>query len=128
MSTFRAIYEIGFLALLRLVEEDSKLKEVNIMIKQRNLILDKLKENLMKAQERIKSVVDRRRKRNGLPAGEHVFLQIQSYCFRCLASWPNKKLSPCFYKPYEILERVGQVVNKLKLSSSTKILLIFHFS
>lgn len=50
-----------------------------------------------------------------LEVRDSVFLKIQPYCFQSLATQPNEKLNPCYYKPYEVLERVGRVAYKLFL-------------
>lgn len=46
---------------MRLVEEDSKIEDINIRIQERNCILDELKANLHRAQERMKRLVDQSR-------------------------------------------------------------------
>ena len=38
------------------------------------------------------------------------------------------KLSPCFYRPYQITELIGVVVYRLKLSEDAKIHPAFHVS
>lgn len=85
MSHFQVVYGRDSPPLLQLVEEDSKVEEVNIMIKERNLILDELKENLIKAQERIKRVTDKKIREIEFEVGEYVFLKIQTYHFQSLA-------------------------------------------
>lgn len=96
------------------------------MIKERNVILEELKSNLCKAQNRMKRQADKKRREVEFGIGEYVFLKLQPYRFLSLTSRPNKKLSPHFYEPYEILERVGQVAYRLKLLETTKIHPIFH--
>ena len=41
--------------------------------------------------------------------GDWVFLKFQPYRMRSLARKPNEKLSPKFYEPYQIIEKVVQV-------------------
>lgn len=60
--------------------------------------------------------------------GDYVFLKFQPYRFRSLASHLNEKLSPRFYGPYEITERVGKVAYKLQFPQTAQIHLIFHVS
>ena len=38
------------------------------------------------------------------------------------------KLSPCFYRPIQIIEHIGAVAYKLKLLENAKIHLVFHVS
>lgn len=98
------------------------------MIKEINLLLDKLKDNLCAAKERMKKVADKGKREVEYEVGDYVFLKIQSYCFRSIVCCPNKKLWPHFYGSYEILERVGMVVYRLKLPLTAKIHPYFHVS
>lgn len=62
------------------------------MIKEINLLLDKLKDNLCAAKERMKKVADKGKREVEYEVGDYVFLKIQSYCFRSIVCCPNKKL------------------------------------
>ena len=67
--------------MLRLVEEASKVDEVNVQIHERNHILNELKENLSKAQNRMKKFVDVKRREVSLEVGNLVFVKLQPYMF-----------------------------------------------
>lgn len=77
------------------------------MIREHDLILDELKNNLSKAKNRMKKLVDKNWREVQFFVGENVFLKLQPYHFRSLASCSNEKLSPCFYRRYEIAKKVG---------------------
>lgn len=57
MTHFKVLYGRDPKVLLKLVEKESKVKEVNLMIHMRNEVLDELKDNLHKAQERVKKMM-----------------------------------------------------------------------
>lgn len=99
--------------LMQGVEETSKLEEVNMIIKDRNIILDKLKDNLRKAQNKMKKFADHKRREVCHEVSDQVFLKMQPYRYRSLATQPNGKLNPRFYGPFEILEKVGTTMYRL---------------
>jgi hypothetical protein len=57
-----------------------------------------------------------------------VYLKIQPYKLQKLAKRFNQKLSPRYYGPYEILERVGVVAYRLKLPEDSRVHPVFHAS
>lgn len=57
-----------------------------------------------------------------------VFLKIQPYKMKKLAKRVNQKLSPRYYGPYEILQKIGAVAYKLKLPEDTRVQPVFHAS
>jgi hypothetical protein len=50
--------------------------------------------------------------------GDHVYLMFEPYVQRSIATRPCAKLAMKHYGPYEILEKIGSVGYKLKLSES----------
>ena len=59
--------------------------------------------------------------------GDKVFLCLQPYK-PTVSSKGNRKLSPQFFRPYKVLQWVGQVAYKLELPIDSKIHPIFHVS
>lgn len=55
-------------------------------------------------------------------------LRLQPYRQQSLIARKNLKLSPRFYGPYQILERMGEVAYKLDLPASFNLHPIFHVS
>ena len=55
----------------------SSVEDVNQLLHERNVMLDELKEQLVKAQNRMKTQVDKHRREVNLVVGEKVFLKIQ---------------------------------------------------
>lgn len=51
MCPFKTVYGRDSLPLLRLVDETLRVEKVNVMIRERNEVLDKLKENLTRAKK-----------------------------------------------------------------------------
>lgn len=57
--------------------------------------------------------------------GEAVYLKLKPYHYRSLARKPNEKLSPRYYGPYKILERIGKVAYQLELPATARIHNVF---
>ena len=57
-----------------------------------------------------------------------VYLQLQPYRQSSLKQKGAEKLKPCFYEPYRVIRRIGQVAYELELPQGSKIHNIFHVS
>ncbi|CAL5333729.1 unnamed protein product [Camellia sinensis] len=76
----------------------------------------------------MKHYADNGRSEREFDIGDWVFLRLQPYKQTTVALQRNMKLSPRFYGPYQVLERVGSVAYKLELPTTTKIHPVFHVS
>ena len=60
--------------------------------------------------------------------GEFVYLRLQPFRQMFICTWVNMKLSPRFYGPFQIVERLGKVAYRLALPTTSRIHPIFHVS
>ena len=77
--------------------------------------MEHLHQQLKKAQDRMKAQADKKRSWRQFEVGDKVFLKLQPYLRSSVAPRANQKLAFIFYGPFEILERIGEVVFKLEL-------------
>ena len=128
VTPFKALYGRDPPTLLRSEPGVSAVEEINLLLKERDLILDELKWQLTQAQNRMKVQADKKGIDLEFEIGDMVYLRIQPYKLKSLANRMNQKLSPRFYGPFEILEKVGAVAYKLKLPPQSLVHPIFHIS
>ncbi|TYK16777.1 DEAD-box ATP-dependent RNA helicase 13 [Cucumis melo var. makuwa] len=88
-------------------------------LKERDVALEALKEHLQIAQEKMKKYTDLKRRDVEYQAGDTVFLKIRQYRQVSLRKKRNKKLSPKFFGPYKIIEKIGPIAYKLELPSTS---------
>ena len=87
-----------------------------------------LKQNLLQARERMKVQADKHRVERSFSEGDWVYLRLQPFRQRSLKPNVLGKLSPKFYGPFQVLQRVGEVAYKLALPSDSLIHPVFHVS
>nr|KYP45087.1 hypothetical protein KK1_033369 [Cajanus cajan] len=76
----------------------------------------------------MKKQADKHRRDVTLVEGDWVYLKASPYKWKSLAKRRNEKLSPRFYGPFQVLEKVGSVAYKLSLPADCKIHPMFHVS
>ncbi|XP_061352937.1 uncharacterized protein LOC133297756 [Gastrolobium bilobum] len=57
-----------------------------------------------------------------------VYLKLQPYRLKSIARRVNEKLSPIYYGPYPIIERVGEAAYRLQLPDNCQVHSVFHVS
>ncbi|GKB45626.1 reverse transcriptase [Tanacetum coccineum] len=110
------------------MSRSSSVASVEDMLQQRSAILLKLKENLLRAQNRMRNQAILKRIDVSFVVGNWVFLKLQPYRQSSLAHRQSHKLAKRFYGPFPIKERIGPVAYHLELPSTAKIHDVFHAS
>ncbi|KAJ1288152.1 hypothetical protein BS78_02G068200 [Paspalum vaginatum] len=89
---------------------------------------DLLKQQLNRAQLRMKHQADKGRSEWSFQIRDYVYLKLQPYVQSSVATRSNNKLCYKFFGPYEIVDKIGAVAYKLKLPPSSAIHPVFHVS
>ena len=87
-----------------------------------------LKGHLHVAQERMKSQANKHRQDRSFVVGDWVYLRLQPYRQKTLAYKGKWKLSPRYFGPFKVIQKVRFVSYRLDLPPESKIHLIFHVS
>ena len=87
-----------------------------------------IRDNLQKAQSRMKHFADRRRVERKFEVGDWVYLKLQPFKQNSLAVRKNMKLASKYYGPYLVIQKVGEVAYKLQLPPNSQIHSVFHVS
>lgn len=87
-----------------------------------------IKDNLLKAQARMKHYADQKRSERTLAVGDMVYLKLQPYRHTTLSIHRHLKLHSKFYGPFRVLQKVGSVSYKLLLPEDCKLHDTFHIS
>lgn len=106
----------------------SKLNVVDEMLTDREGIFQTIRKELLKAQEKMKTIADAKRREVEYHPGDWVMLKLRSYR-QASAKGPQAfmgKLAKRFYGPFQVLERIGAMAYCLQLPEGTHIHPVFH--
>ena len=77
----------------------------------------------------MKQQADQHRSKRSFDVGDWVFLWLQPYKKISLKkAKKDNKLSPKYYGPYKVLQKIGTMAYKLELHASSRVHPVFHVS
>lgn len=108
---------------------ESSSSVVDRSLQKREEVINMLKFHLLRAQNRMKQYADAKRSPRKFKVGDYVYLKHQPYRPHTLKHRKVlHKLSPCFYGPFRVIDRVGMVAYQLSLPPEAAIHDTFHVS
>ena len=128
MTPFEAVYGRAPATIHNYEHGTTAVAQVEASLKGRDEILKLLKENLVVARHRMKLNADRHRRELEFMVGDYVYLRLQPFRQMSIRTRGHMKLSPRFYGPYQIVERLGKVAYRLALPDHSRIHPVFHVS
>ena len=129
MTPFMALYGYHPPSITSSLRENSKVQAVEDHIEHQQEFLQLLKDNLNLAQNRMKQQADQHRSERSFDIGDWVFLRLQPYKQMSLKqAKKDNKLSPKYYGPYKVLQKIGTMAYKLELPASSRVHPVFHVS
>jgi hypothetical protein len=129
MTPFMALYGYHPPSITSSLKEKSKVQAVEDHIEHQQQVLQILKDNLTMAQNRMKQQADQHRSERSFEVGDWVFLRLQPYKQMSLKqAKKDNKLSPKYYGPYKVLQKIGTMAYKLEFPASSRVHPVFHVS
>ncbi|XP_050908703.1 uncharacterized protein LOC127122406 [Lathyrus oleraceus] len=101
---------------------------VDELVSQRQSMLNIIKENLTKAQLRLRSQADSHRQERIFMEGEWVWLKLQPYRQSSPRDQTSPKLAKRFFGPYQIKRVIGTITYELMLPPESRVHPVFHVS
>jgi hypothetical protein len=127
-SPFKALYgtdpSFGIAPMLDSTDNAS----VQATLHERQQFLELLKQNLSRAQIKMKANADNRRTERSFQVGELVWLKLQPYAQSSVVNRPCPKLAMKSFGPYKIIEKIGSAAYKLELPANSLVHPVFHVS
>lgn len=81
-----------------------------------------------RAQYKMTQLANKSRSERIFQIGDLVYVKLQPYLQNSVEVKDNSKLSPLYYRPYRILDKVGEVAYRLELLAQSQIHPTFHVS
>jgi hypothetical protein len=107
---------------------DTICEDSDNLLQNKELALEVIKQNLIKAQARMKFYADKKRKEREFDVGDMVYLKLQPYRHTSISLHRHLKLHSRFYGPFRIPQRIGHHAYKLLLSEGCQLHSTFHVS
>ncbi|GKD06110.1 transposon ty3-G gag-pol polyprotein [Tanacetum coccineum] len=128
MMPFQVVYGRPPPKLLPYVLGTTNIQAVDEYLRNRDELLRQLHANLLAAQHRMKIQADHHMRELEFEKGDLVFVKLQPYRQTSVATRVSNKLSPRFFGPYRILDKVGAVAYQVELPRGSLIHNVFHVS
>ncbi|XP_024172101.1 uncharacterized protein LOC112178137 [Rosa chinensis] len=128
MTPFQALYGYPPPSIIPYFPGSTSVAAVDQRLISRDTLLATLRRNLQLAQSRMKGFYDKKHTEREFGVGDWVYLKLQPYKQHSMHKGEFHKLSQRYYGPFQGVERVGKVANRLQLPITAKIHDVFHVS
>jgi hypothetical protein len=128
MTPFEALYGRSPPQLRSYCPGTTAVAALDDTLTQHHQILKVVKDNLQRAQMRMRSQANSHRQEREFAEGSWVWLRLQPYRQSTIRNQPYSKFTKRYFGPYQILRRIGKVAYELQLPPDGRIHPVFHIS
>ncbi|XP_068662873.1 uncharacterized protein [Aristolochia californica] len=101
---------------------------INQALEERDRMIAQVRANLQQAQALMKNTYDKGHRDQSYASGDYVWLHLHKYCQLSLTASKHNKLSPKYYGPFQVLERISNMAYCFQLPPDPHIHNVFHFA
>lgn len=127
-TPYEVVYGRSPPSLLQYIPKTARVQAVEDELYARDRTIKLLKDHLSLAQERMKHYADKKRSEMHFEVGDWVLLKLQPYKQISVRGAMPQKLAARYYRPYQIIQKMGKVAYKLQLPTESRIHSVFHVS
>ncbi|KAI5421034.1 hypothetical protein KIW84_044755 [Lathyrus oleraceus] len=127
-TPFEVVYGRSPSVITNYLPGEVKVEAVQRDLADHNECLRQLKHHLARARDQMKTQANRHRKERSSTVGDLVFLKLIPHVQQSAMTRIYPKLSPRYFGPFKVIERVGVVAYRLELPPTSRIHHVFHVS
>lgn len=120
-TPFKVVYGQPLSALLPYTARFVSTETVDVLLRDRNAFLSDVHDHLLQAQEYAKKHYNNHHQQLEFVVDDWVWLCLLHWLAQSLVLGPRGKLSPGFTGPFQVAERIGPVVYRLRLPEGARI-------
>jgi transposase InsO family protein len=125
-TPFEVVYGRPPPPLLPFQSGSTKVAAVDKQLRDRDTFIANIKERLLQAQSIMKTYHDQSHRQVEFQVGNWVWLRLNHRTASAIRPAGQNKLSPKYYGPYEVMEKIGAVAYRLQLPPKAQIHNVFH--
>jgi hypothetical protein len=125
-TPFEVVYGRPPPPLLPFQSGSTKVAAVDKQLRDRDTFIADIKERLLQAQSIMKTYHDQSRRQVEFQVGDWVWLHLNHRTASAIRPAGQNKLSPKYYGPYEVMEKIEAVAYRLQLPPKAQIHNVFH--